>query len=142
MHRERRRHVATDLAPYALLGAGEAIGQRGPKPAHEIAGRIERDAARACRTRAQDRQAELEEQEVVEGEAAVRRRQRVLILREVSVAQCHGQRGQSPACSCRLGKDLGHAVSKLLDDAPHEPSESALMQAFGRGVHGHQPAGV
>src|SRR5262249_57918246 len=74
VHREWRRHVAPDLAPHALLGTGEAIGQRGTKPAHEIAGRIERDAARAGRTRAQDRQAELEEQEVVEGEAAGRRR--------------------------------------------------------------------
>jgi hypothetical protein len=69
VHRVGRRHVAADLVPHALLRAGERPRQRRAQLLDERAGRAERDALRACGPRAQDGQAELQQQEVFEGQA-------------------------------------------------------------------------
>ena len=56
--------------------------------------------------RAQDGQAELQEQEVVEGQPAMRGRRLGLRLREVSAAQGGAEGGQAPARPDPLGQHL------------------------------------
>ena len=62
-----------DLVPDALLGGGQRVGQRGAQAGHQAPGAAKRDAPGARGARAQDGEAELQEQEVVEGQPAVRR---------------------------------------------------------------------
>ena len=74
-----------DLVPDALLRAGERARQRAAAAAHESARRVHRDAPRCPRrARAQDGQAELEQQEILVGEPTMRGLQGGLVRRKVA----------------------------------------------------------
>ena len=142
MHRVRCGHVAPDLVPHALLGAGERPRQARAQALHERARRIERDALRARGARAQDGEPELQQQEVLEGQPPMRRRQLRLALGEVHAHERLGD-GRQPATLARgLGQRLADIGRIALHELVHQRAQRALVQALGGRVDGHQRAGV
>ena len=81
----------------------EMKGVRGAELPDEVAPRAHRDAARPRRARAEDREAQLEQQKIVEGEPAAGRAERLVDAREMRVPQRLRERRQPAARADRLG---------------------------------------
>ena len=142
VHGARRGHVAADLVPHPLLRCRERIRQRGAEPADQLAPRLHRDPARARRVGAEDREAELEQEEVVEGEAAPRGGEARVGLREVEVVKRLRERHEPAPQPDRFGQNLGHLPGERVHEAPHERAQRPLRQPLRERVDRHEPARV
>ena len=142
MHRIRRRHVAADVVPHALLRRRQRKRQARPQPREELAARAHRHPPLPRRARAEDREAELKEQEVVEGQAPERGDALGFARGKVSAAQGIGQRRQMAARTHSVGQRLVHLVRVRLDETPEQRAQRLLRQPLGGRVHGHERAGV
>ncbi len=142
MHRIGRRHVGADLVPHALLRAGEREAETLAQARDERSSRPHREAPGSRRPRAQDGEPELEQQEVVEGEPAHRALTLGVGGREMRLPHRLRQRRQPATHARGLGQRLLDGGAELLDHLPHQATQRALRQSFGRGVHRHETAGV
>jgi hypothetical protein len=142
VHRVRRGHVAADVVPHALLRRRQREGQARAQPAEQLAARPHRHAALPRRARAENGQAELQEEEVVEGQAAHGLRALAFTGGEMRRAYGLGQRHEPPPHAHRIGQRLLDVVDVGLDEAPDQRAQRLLRQPLGAGVHGHERAGV
>ncbi len=142
VHRVGRGHVGADLRPHPLLGAGERPRQRRAQTAHERARRVQRDAASPGRARAQDGQAELEQQEVLEGQPADGRPPLALAVWEVRAPQRDRKADEVAPAPEGLGQCLGDVGGVRLDEPPLQRAQRALGQPLRGGVDRHQRAGM
>src|SRR5205807_10446014 len=118
--------------PHAFLRLGEGERQGRAQTLPELPARVHRDAAGAGRPGAENTEAELEYQKVVEGEPAPRGRDRVLRLREVGAPERLAQRREPPARADRLRQGIDDGRRVGLDEAPQEGPQGALAEPLGR----------
>src|SRR3989441_8767330 len=121
-----RRPPRSTLFPYTTLF--RSPWQRPAEPGDELAARVHRDAARAGRPRAEDGEAELEQQEVVEREPTAGGTERRVGLGEMAVAQRLRERDEFASRSHRVGQRLRHVPREGVDNAPQERAQRALRQ--------------
>ena len=167
VHRMGLPHVAGDLAEHALLRAGQAEGQSPAEPAAELAARAEGDAGLLGDRMLAKHHAELEEEELVEDDRAVRlgdpsiERPHVCVAawlvdvgesgRQVDEAASRGDVGRKhareelPDLGPRLVHDLPHRshrhLGRLLVDR-YDPAELVLgaLEHLDLGVNHLPPA--
>ena len=126
VHRVRRGHVAPDVLPHALLSRREGEGQARAQAGDQLAARAHRDSALPRRARAEDREPELQEQEVVEGQAAHGGRARALARGKMRTAHGVGQRQQPPPRAHGVGQRLLDLVGVRLDEPPEQRAQRLL----------------
>ena len=142
VHRDAARPCRARISSHTRSCAPVSAQGSAPRSrAHEIAAR---DSARCPRSRVvRERRIarpSCSSEEVLEGQAAVGRVERVLALREVRAAERLGQRREAAARRrTALGQRLGDVAGEGLDEAPHERPERPLRQPLGRRVDGHEP---
>ena len=142
VHRVRRGHVAADVVPHAFLRRRQREGQARAQPAEQLAARPHGHAALPRRARAQNSQAELQEEEVVEGQAAHGVRALAFTGGEMRTAHGLGQRHEPPPRAHWIGQRLLDVVGVGLDEAPDQRAQRLLWQSLGARVHGDERAGV
>ena len=142
VHRVGLGHVGADLAPHPLLGGRERVREGAEQLPPEGPGRVHAEAALAPFALAADGETELEQEEVVEDEAAPGRGPLGIALGEVAGLERARQRLEPPPGPERFGQRLVHQIGMVvhepLDQAPHRP----LGEPPGQAVDGNQPSRV
>ena len=100
-----------------------------------------RPCSRACRRRRR-RQAHLQHEEVLEGEAPTGRLHVFQLLGEVHAAVRRGRRQEIPPATQLVRQDVGGLPGVGLDEPVEKRPQRALEQPLRQRIHGHDPTHV
>ena len=126
--------VGADLLPHALLGGGQGEGQPCQEPRHQRARRRDGVAGPGRLAPSPDREADLEQQEVLEHEPLPGGLGRLERLGEVDRPVAFVHADQRPPAAEGFGEGFRHRAGETVDDSMEEAPHRALEQPLGEPV--------
>jgi hypothetical protein len=141
-HRHGPLDVSEHLAEHPSLRARQLEGQRGDEGAR---GRVLRDGgsgARALPRAAAPHHAELDRQQLVEGEAPARALHRLRVVGVVELPRRLGEGRQRVPLQQRRGQPLRDAIGVALEQRRDQRAQRALREPGGEAVDRHEPPRV
>jgi hypothetical protein len=143
VHRGLAAHVGDDLAECGFLIRGQRPGQRPDRPRRQPALPCrDQPASRLAQGAAPQCQHGLQQEQLLEGEAATGALARRVVVGEVDLAQRLGERRQAGVRHHLAGERVADAIRGGVERQAHGEPHRARGEPARQRVHRHQAAGV